>query len=231
MKGALWINELGTNKGEGKVFCQNKRIYWDMFFKERTRFLFQNYDVVKKSVIRLTPSECRHNFDLNPKCLTWSCSDFESCPFVLDIVSVGKTVGKTEEELNKGSYWIRKAHNYDHSREILAEPSVRNESVSQYHKLEKKLNEDLSRMEELEDQLKRTIVKTHRCRIQEKIRNLRKLRKKTKTELEKVSYLKDRSDDECATHPYSKQIRQGEIRKAYALIVLWVYPGVLEELV
>ena len=75
----------------------------------------------------------------------------------------------------------------------------------------------LSRVGELEDQLKRTIVKTHRCRIQEEIRNLRKMVKKTKTELEKVSYLKDRPDDECAAYPYSKQIRQGEIRKAYAL--------------
>ena len=89
--------------------------------------------------------------------------------------------------------------------------------MSQYHKLEKKLNEDLSRMGGLENQLKRTTVKTRRCRIQEKIRNLRKLIKKTKTELEKVGYLKDRPDDECAAYPYSKQIRQGEIRKAYAL--------------
>ena len=187
------------------------------FFKERTRFLFQNYDVVKESVMILTPSERRHNFDLNPKCLTWSCSDFENCPFVLEIVPFGKTVDKTEAELKKGSYWIRKAQNHDHSQETLAEPSAHNESVSQYHKLEKKLNEDLSRMGELEDQLKRTIVKTRRCRIQEKIRNLRKLIKKTKMELEKVKDIKDRPDDDCATHPYSKQIRQGEIRKAYAL--------------
>ena len=89
--------------------------------------------------------------------------------------------------------------------------------MSQYHKLEKKLNEDLSRMEELEDQLKRANVKEYRRRIQEKIRNLRQLIKKTKTELEKVGYLKDQPDDECAAYPYSKQIRQGEIRKAYAL--------------
>ena len=177
-----------------------------MFFKERTRFLFQNYDMVKEGVMILTPSECRHNFDLNPKCLTWSCSDFENCPFVLEIILSGKTVDKTEEELKKGSYWIRKAHDHDHSRETLAEQSVRNESVSQYHKLEKKLNEDQVRMEELEDQLKRTTVKTRRCRIQEKTRNLRKLIKKTKTELEKVKDIKDRPDNECATHPYSKQI-------------------------
>ena len=49
MKGTLWINELGTHKEDRKVFCQKKRIYWDMFFNERTRFLFQNYDVVKES--------------------------------------------------------------------------------------------------------------------------------------------------------------------------------------
>ena len=108
--------------------------------------------------------------------------------------------------MKKDRYWIRKAHDHDHSRESLAEPSARNESVSQYHKLEKKLNEDLSRIGGLENQLKRAIVKTRRCRIQEKIRNLRKLIKKTKTELEKVSDLKDRPDDEVATHPYSKQI-------------------------
>ena len=125
---------------------------------------------------------------------------------MLKIVPSGKTVGKTEAELKKGSYWIRMAHDHDHSHNTLSESSTRNESVSQYHQLEKKLNEDLSRMEELEDQLKRAIVKTHRCRIQEKIRNLRQLIKKTKTELEKVKDIKDRSDDECATHPYSKQI-------------------------
>ena len=85
------------------------------------------------------------------------------------------------------------------------------------------MNEDLSRMGELEDQLKRTIVKTHRCRIQEKIRNLRQLIKKTKTELENVKDIKDRPDNECATHPYSKQIRQGEIRKAYALSRFYGY--------
>ena len=188
-----------------------------MFFKERARFLFQNCSVVKESVTILTPSERRHNFDLKPKCLTWSCSDFENCPFVLEIVPSGKTVGKTVAELKKGSYWIRKAQDHDHSHGTLAEPSVHNESVSQYHKLEKKLNEDLSRMGELEDQLKRTNAKEYRRRIQEKIRNLRQLIKKTKTELEKVGYLKDRPDDECAAYPYSKQIRQGEIRKAYAL--------------
>ena len=107
---------------------------------------------------------------------------------------------------------------------------------SECHKLEKKLNEDQVRMGELEDQLKRTTVKTRRCRIQEKTRNLRKLIKKTKTELEKVKDIKDRPDDDCATHPYSKQIQQGEIRKAYALSRFmgisdqlfkhfWIYPS------
>ena len=136
-----------------------------MFFKERTRFLFQNYDVVKESVMILTPSERRHNFDLNPKCLTWSCSDFENCPFVLEIVLFGKTVGKTVAELKKGSYWIRRAQDHDHSQEALAEPSARNESVSQYHKLEKKHKDAEARMEELEDQLKKTTVKAHRCKF------------------------------------------------------------------
>ena len=130
-----------------------------MFFKERTRFLFQNYDVVKESVIILTLSERRHNFDLKPKCLTWSCSDFENCPFALEIVPFGKTAGKTEEELKKGSYWIRKAHDHDHNHETLAEMSAHNESVSQYHKLEKKHKDAKARMEELEDQLKNNYCK------------------------------------------------------------------------
>ena len=89
--------------------------------------------------------------------------------------------------------------------------------MSQYHKLEKKLNEDLSTMGELEDQLKRTTVKTRRCRIQVKIRNLRKLIKRTKTELENVCDDQDKTGNDVATNPYSRQIRQGEIRKAYAL--------------
>ena len=134
-----------------------------MFFKERTRFLFQNYDVVKKSVTILTPSEHRHNFDLKPKCLTWRCSDYENCPFVLEIVPSGSTVGKTVEELKKGSYYIRKAQDHDHSLGTLVIPSYRNESVSKYHKLEKKLEDAKARTNELNDQLKKTTVKERRC--------------------------------------------------------------------
>ena len=74
-----------------------------MFFKERTRLMSQNYDVVKRSVTIPIPSECRHNFNLKPKCLTWSCSDFENFPFVLEIIPFGKTVDKTEAELKKGT--------------------------------------------------------------------------------------------------------------------------------
>ena len=133
---------------------QKKRIYWDMFFKERNRFLFQNYNMVKKNVMILTSSERRHNFDLNPKCLTWSCSDHENCPFVLEIVSSDKTIGKTEAEVKRGSYRIMKAQDHDQSYETLAEPNVRNESVFQYHKLEKKHKDAKARMEELQDQLK-----------------------------------------------------------------------------
>ena len=101
-----------------------------MFFKERNRFLFQNYNVVKENVTIRTPSECRHNFDLKPKCLTWSCSDHENCPFVLEIVLTSKTSGKTEAEVKMASYRIRKAQDHDQSYETLAEPNVRNESVS-----------------------------------------------------------------------------------------------------
>ena len=120
-----------------------------MFFKERNRFLFQNYNVVKENVTIRTPSERRHNFDLKPKCLTWSCSDHENCPFMLEIILSGKTSGKTEVEVKMVNYWIRKAQDHDQSYETLAEPSVRNESVFQFHKLEKKHKDAKARMEEL----------------------------------------------------------------------------------
>ena len=82
-----------------------------------------------------------------------------NCPFVLEIISSGKTIGKTEAEVKRGSYWIRKAQEHDQSYETLAEPSIRNESVSQYHKLEKKHKDAKARMEELEDQLKNNYCK------------------------------------------------------------------------
>ena len=130
-----------------------------MFFKERNRFLFQNYNMVKENVTIRTPSKCRHNFDLKPKCLTWYFSDLENCPFVLEIILSGKTIGKTEAEVKRGSYRIKKAQDHDHCYETIAEPSVRNESVSQYHKLEKKHKDAEARMEELEDQLKNNYCK------------------------------------------------------------------------
>ena len=58
-----------------------------------------------------------------------------------------------------------KAQDHDYWYETLVEPSVRNESVSQYHKLEKKHKDAKARMEELEDQLKKTTVKAHRCKF------------------------------------------------------------------
>ena len=130
-----------------------------MFFKERNRFLFQNYNVVKENVMILTSSERRHNFDLKPKCITWYCSDHENCSFVLDIVPSGKIIGKTEAEVKRGSYRIRKAQDHDYCYETLAEPSIRNESVFQYHKLEKKHKDAKARMEELQDQLKNNYCK------------------------------------------------------------------------
>ena len=65
--------------------------------------------MVKENVTIRTPSERRHNFDLKPKCLTWNCSDHENCQFVMEIIPSGKTIGKTEAEVKRGSYWIRKA--------------------------------------------------------------------------------------------------------------------------
>ena len=92
-----------------------------MFFKERNRFLFRNYNMVKENVTILTSSERRHNFDLKPKCLTWSCSDHVNCPFVLEIILSGKTIGKTEAEVKMVNYWIRKAQDHDQSYETLAD--------------------------------------------------------------------------------------------------------------
>ena len=104
---------------DNHITLDNELLSWDMLFKVYGNIKFRTYDLAVKLFNILAPSTCRHNFDLNPKCLTWSCSDFENCPFVLEIVPFGKTVGKTEEELKKGSYWIRKAHNHDHSRNTL----------------------------------------------------------------------------------------------------------------
>ena len=75
---------------------------------------------------------------------------------MLEILPFGSTVGKTTEELKKGSYYIRKAQDHDHSLGTLVIPSSRNESVSKYHKLKKKLEDAKVRMDELEDQLKRS---------------------------------------------------------------------------
>ena len=94
---------------DNHITLDNELLSWDMLFKVYGNIKFRTYDLAVKFINILAPSTCRHNFDLNPKCLTWSCSGFENCPFVLEIVPSGKTVGKTEAELKKGSYWIRKA--------------------------------------------------------------------------------------------------------------------------
>ena len=74
---------------------------------------------------------------------------------MLEILPFGSTVGKTTEELKNGYYWIKKAQEHNHNKKTLKIPSSRNESVSKYHKLEKKLEDAKARMDELEDQLKR----------------------------------------------------------------------------
>ena len=125
--------------------------------------------------------------------------------------------------MKKGSYWIRKAQDHDHSWETLVIPSSRNESVSKYHKLKKKLEDANVELNKLSNRLERTRMKNRRCRIQEKIHNLRKLVKKVKADMEKVTDVKDQLDDECATDPNSKQTRQGKIRKEYALSHLYGY--------
>ena len=181
---------------------------WDMFFKVYSNIKFRTYDQVLEFIDILTLPTCRHNFDLKPKCLTWRCSDHENCPFVLEIIPSGSTVGKTVEELKKGSYYKRKAQDHDHSLGTLVIPSCRNESVSKYHKLKKKLEDAKARTNELKNRLERTRMENCRCRVQKKIRNLRKLVKKVEADMEKVTDVKDPLDDECAIDPNSKQIRQ-----------------------
>ena len=109
MKGTIWITEKIMVWSDGHITLDNEILSWDLLFKVYGNIKFRTYDLAVKLFNILAPSTCRHNFDLNPKCLTWSCSNFENCPFVLEIVPFGKTVGKTEAELKKGSYWIRKA--------------------------------------------------------------------------------------------------------------------------
>ena len=83
---------------------------------------------------------------------------------MLEIVPFVKITGKKELELKNGRYYIRKAQNHDHSPEILAEPSTRNQSVSQYHKLEKECNDAEREMNELENQLKKTVMKDRQAK-------------------------------------------------------------------
>ena len=156
MKGTLWITDMLMEWSNGHITLDNEMLTWDMFFKVYRNIKFRTYDLVVDFIDILTPSTCRHNFDLKPKCLTWRCSDYENCPFVLEIIPFGSTVGKTTEELKNGYYWIRKAQDHDHSKETLKIPSSRNQSVSKYHKLKKKLEFAKARMDELEDQLKRS---------------------------------------------------------------------------
>ena len=40
---------------------------------------------------------------------------------LLEIVLTSKTIGKTEAEVKRGSYWIRKAQEHDQSYETLAD--------------------------------------------------------------------------------------------------------------
>ena len=86
------------------ITLDNEILSWDMLFKVYGNIKSRTYDLAVKLFNILSPYERRHNFDLNPKCLTWSCGGFENCPFVLEIIPSGKTVGKTEAELKKGSY-------------------------------------------------------------------------------------------------------------------------------
>ena len=59
-------------------------------------------------------------------------------------------------------------------------------------------------MEDLEDQLKRVRAEEYQRRIQEKIRNLRKLIKKAKADMKKVKDSQNKTVNEVDTHPYSK---------------------------
>ena len=205
MRDVLWINKLGTYREDEKVFCGVKRIHWNMLFNQHTEFLFQDYDVAKECITRLTPADYRHKRDLKPKCLTWRCREHENCPFVLQIVPFCKKTGKTDEELKSGRYYIRKAQNHDHSQETLAELSSGNQSVSQYHKVEKKYNQAEAEMNELENRLKKTTMKDRRSKIGTKIRNLRKKIMKLKSDMGKLSNGTDQIDGESSTNSHSNK--------------------------
>ena len=103
MKGTIWITEKIMVWSDGHITLDNEILSWDMLFKVYGNIRFRTYDLAVKFIHILIQSERRYNFDLDPKCLTWRCSDFENCPFVLNIVPFGKTVGKTVAELKKGT--------------------------------------------------------------------------------------------------------------------------------
>ena len=72
-------------------------------------------------------------------------------------------------------------------------------------------------MAELEDQVKTSCKRDIMQEIHDKICNLRKLIRNRKADMRKMNDVKDRLDDECVIHPYSKQIVEGTILKEYAL--------------
>ena len=95
MKGTIWITEKIMVWSDGHITLDNEILSWDMLFKVYGNIRFRTYDLAVKFINILTRSERRHNFDLKPKCLTWICIDLENCPFVLEVVPFGKSVGKT----------------------------------------------------------------------------------------------------------------------------------------
>ena len=64
---------------------------------------------------------------------------------------------------------MRKVQNHDYLQEVRAKPDAWNQSVSQYHKLKKKLTEEQAMIYQLGDQLKKIIISGIRKNTQDMI--------------------------------------------------------------
>ena len=65
LKGIILITEEMMMWSDGHITLDNEILSWDMLFKVYGNIRFRTYDLAVKFINILTPSECRHNFDLN----------------------------------------------------------------------------------------------------------------------------------------------------------------------
>ena len=95
MKGTILISEIIVDYIDGYITLDHAMLSWDLLFEVLCNIKFRTYDLTVNFINVLTPSTYRHDFDCKPKYLTWICIDLENCPFVLEVVPFGKSVGKT----------------------------------------------------------------------------------------------------------------------------------------